>query len=183
MMRIALSGPSGSGRSTVAEVVSKTKNIPFLMAKDITTPILKRDGYDYASGVKVEKFLQTPNRQIEILSKTQIQQNGNNFITDRGFVDIAAYALMAMDSLDKDVLEEILTETKNLSKTYDHIFLFKLGHLIDNKKRTMCRHYQEMVYTLQLGLLNAWDLKYTIIENDNLDPSPKAEKIIKTVWG
>lgn len=182
MHKIVLSGPAGSGRSTVAEIISREKGIPFLKAKDITTPILKRDGYDYASGQKVERFLQTTSRQLEIFEKTQCQQSVPCFITDRGFLDIAAYALSSMDTIDIDVLDKIVTESREQIKKYDHVFLFKLGQLIDNKKRTLCRHYQEMIYALELGLLNAWGIPYTIVENDSLDPYPKAAQIVFQVW-
>lgn len=180
--RIALAGPAGSGKSTVAELVSNDKNIPFLRAKDITTPILKRDGYDYASGLQVEKFLQTRERQLEILKKTQEQIKTDAFITDRCMVDLAAYALSGIDYLDAETLEEILRISKSQTSTYTDIFLFKTGSLIDNKKRTMNRHFQDLIYTIELGLLTEWGVNFTIIDHPVIDAKFKADIVFQKAF-
>jgi len=182
-LKIALAGPAGSGKSTVANLVSSVKGFPFLRAKDITTPILKRDGYDYSSGFQVEKFLQTDKRQLEIFAKTLSQQSGENFfITDRCMVDLAAYAIAGIDYLTAETLDEILYKAKTFSSEYDYVFLFKTGQLINNNKRTLNRHFQDMIYMLELGLLTEWDIPFIIIDQPVIDAQTKAGEIIKEVW-
>jgi hypothetical protein len=176
--KIALAGPAGTGRSSVAEILSVKLSIPFLKAKDITNPILKRDGYDYASGVQVEKFLQTKARQIEILNKTMEQLKSDEFITDRCMLDLAAYAMLGTDHLDAEDIDRILYMCQSNIKKYTKIFLFRPGELIDNKKRTLNRHYQNLVYTVELGLLGEWGLNFSIVDNYNLDTETKIENII-----
>jgi len=181
-MKIALAGPAGTGKSKVAESISNEKGILFLRAKEITNPILKRDGYDYSSGMKVEKFLQTIPRQMELLKKTKEMQSVSMFITDRCFVDLAAYALSSSETLDTETIDKIVSDSKTYCLRYSHIYLFKLGKLLDNQKRTLCRNYQEMIYMLELGLLTDWGIPFTIIENNDLDPVPKVQRIINDVW-
>ncbi len=176
--RILLSGPAGTGKSTVAEAVAVSLKIPFLKAKDITNAILKRDGYDYASGVQVEKFLQTKARQIEILNKTMEQIKKDRFITDRGLLDLAAYAMLGIDTLEAEDIDRILCMCQTNIKRYTDIYLFKPGELLDNKKRTLNRHYQDLVYTVELGLLHEWKVKFSIIENDDLNVTEKVKKIL-----
>jgi hypothetical protein len=179
--RIVLAGPAGTGRSSVAEALSLKLGIPFLKAKDITNPILKRDGYDYASGVQVEKFLQTKSRQIEILNKTMEQVKTESFITDRGLIDLAAYAMLGVDYLDAEDIDRILCMCQANIKRYTGIFLFRPGELIDNKKRTLNRHYQNLVYTVELGLLKDWGIDFSIIESCGMDTESKLENILNDI--
>lgn len=181
-MKIALAGPAGTGKSKVAEIISNEKGILFLRAKDITNPILKRDGYDYSSGMKVERFLQTVPRQMELLKRTKEAQSLSMFVTDRCFVDLAAYAISSGDCLDSETIEKIVRDSKAYCSRYSHIYLFKLGKLIDNQKRTLCRSYQEMIYFIELGLLTDWGINFSIIENPDVDPIPKSNRIITEVW-
>lgn len=179
MFRILFAGPAGTGKSTIAESISKSLHIPFLKAKDITNPILKRDGYDYASGVQVEKFLQTKSRQIEILNETIKQINHESFITDRGLIDLAAYAMVGVDNLEAQDIDRILCMCKANIHKYTHIFLFKPGELIDNQKRTLNKHYQNLIYTVELGVFNDWNVKFNIVENNDLNVQAKTETILK----
>lgn len=178
MKRILLAGSSGTGRSTIAESLSKELKIPFLKAKDITNPILKRDGYDYSSGVQVEKFLQTKVRQIEILNKTIEQMSIESFVTDRGLIDLAAYAMLGVDYLDPEDIDKILCVCQSKLKKYTNIFLFRPGELIDNKKRTLNRHYQNLVYTIELGLLKEWNSEFIIIDNYGMNTDIKLEMVL-----
>jgi len=180
-MKILFCGPSGSGKSTIANAVSLQINVPFLKAKDITTKILKRDNYDYASGVQVEKFLSTKARQLEILTQTVLQQNADEFITDRGFIDLASYAMCAIDMLDAETLDKILCTCQTHVKRYSHVFLFQQGELIDNQKRTLNRHYQNLIYTVELGLMKEWKIDYTLIEDCGMDSQFKIQKVIESL--
>ena len=179
--RIVLAGPAGTGRSSVAEGLSLNLGIPFLKAKDITNPILKRDGYDYASGVQVEKFLQTKSRQIEILNKTMEQMKTESFVTDRGLLDLAAYAMLGVEYLDAEDIDRIVCMCQANMKRYTNVFLFRPGELIDNQKRTLNRHYQNLVYTVELGLLNDWGTSFSIVENCGMDTNLKLENIINDI--
>ena len=127
-LRIGISGPSGSGKTSVADVVSGHFGIPFLRAKDVTSPILDRDGYDYSDSRPVERFLQTDERQVEILEETEKAQSIQSFVTDRTFIDLAAYALAGSDFLSVEVVERILERCEALSwdilmsSSYSHPF-------------------------------------------------------------
>lgn len=178
MKRILLAGPSGTGRTTIGDALSRELKIPFLKAKDITNPILKRDGYDYASGLQVERFLQTSPRQIEILTETSRQMDGlDQFITDRGYLDLAAYAMLGEESLDAETLDRILGVCHCGIKRYTHIFLFRPGELIDNSKRTLSRHYQSLVFMVELGLLTEWRLSYSVVDDYGMDTHLKLNDV------
>lgn len=155
-MRIGVAGCSGTGKSILAERLSKSLGFPFLPAKDITTDILNRDGYDYASGQPVEKFLATDEHQAEIFKRTREQQDVQDFVTDRTFVDLAAYAVLEMDNRNK--VEKYVEDCRKMVGRYTHVVFcpWENREILNNQKRTLDPWYQFAVHSVQIGIMESF---------------------------
>lgn len=169
--RIGLVGCAGSGKSSIAEAISKAMNLTNLKSRDITDIILRRDGYDYSSGIQIERFLANTGRQNEMLRRTIEQQSVADFVTDRTVIDLAAYAVCEMHHSDVTALRRIVeTCRKNLS-LYTHLFLcpWRDVPVTDNQKRTLNPWYQFTIHVIERGILDEWGCSYSILSQDNSD--------------
>ena len=168
-LRIGLTGTSGTGKSSLAEMVSAKLGIPVLKSKEITESILKRDGYDYGSGIQIERFLANTGRQNEMLRRTIEQQAVPNFVTDRTVIDLAAYAVCEMHHNDVTALRRIIeTCHKNVS-TYTHLFLcpWKDVPVENTHKRTLNPWYQFCIHIMERGILDEWLCDYHVLSGKN----------------
>lgn len=157
-MRIGIAGCAGTGKSVLADKLSKELGLPFLPAKSITTDILNRDGYDYASGQPVEKFLATDEHQAEIFKRTREQQSVEAFVTDRTFIDLAAYAILEMDNREK--VERYVEDCRKLVSRYTHIVFcpWENKEILNNQKRTLDPWYQFAVHSVQMGVMESFNV-------------------------
>jgi hypothetical protein len=170
--RIGIVGSAGTGKSTTARVLAEELGLPFLSAKEITDPILQRDGYDFSSGMQIERFLGLGDRQREILYGTINQQlNQENFVTDRTFIDLAAYAICEQNDVNQDIVAEIHDHCRDKSKVYTHLFVcpWKEGPLGNNGRRTLNPWYQFMIHCLDIGVLQRWNLGYTVLGTEGVE--------------
>jgi hypothetical protein len=167
-LRIGCVGGGGTGKSSLAEGISVGLNIPFLRSKDITHDILVRDGYDYSSGIQVERFLAHTGRQNELLRKTLEQQSVDAFVTDRTVIDLAAYVICEMNKEEK-VVKHIYDTCKKRASLYTHLILCPWLDIpmSDNKKRTLNPWYQLMIHAVERGLMDDWNLSYFILRSTN----------------
>ena len=163
-MRVGIAGCAGTGKSVLAEKLAAEMGIPFLPAKEITGDILHRDGYDYASGQQVEKFLATHEHQQEILRRTREQHSAEEFVTDRTAIDLAAYAILELKGPINVKL--YLQECKALARTYTHILFCPWEDLRieDNHKRTLDPWYQFAVHSVQLQVTQMFGLEVAVFE-------------------
>lgn len=164
-LHVGIVGCAGTGKTSLAKAVSEKLGIQFLEAKQITQPILDLDEYDYGSGIQVERFLSSASRQQSILSGTcQQQKLFGSWITDRTFVDIAAYAVCGLHDSDPAVLRRILAQCRQvvMRGCYSHIFLcpWEDTPLKDNHKRTLNPWYQYLIHAIELGLMKDWDVGF-----------------------
>lgn len=180
-IRVGIVGPAGVGKSTLAEAVSLRLGIPNLKSRDITEDILVRDGYDYGSGIQIERFLANSGRQSEMLQKTLDQQGVQCFVTDRTVIDLAAYAVCEMNQSDSKALRKIFETCKNESGRYTHLFLcpWKDMPIVATQKRTLNTWYQYLIYVVEKGLLDDWGCSYTVLRDDGVET--RLEDIVKTV--
>lgn len=170
-MRIGIVGAAGTGKSALAEELARKLCIPSLKSKEITESILKRDGYDYGSGIQIERFLANTGRQNEILRMTLEQQNVDDFVTDRTVIDLAAYAVCEMHHSDAVALRRIIETCKKHVGRYTHLYLcpWKDIPVTNNGKRTLNPWYQFLVHVTERGIMDDWGCKYVIVEEDNME--------------
>lgn len=178
-MKIGIAGCSGTGKSVLAEMLAEELGIPFLPSKDITGEILRRDGYDYASGEQIEKFLSTNSRQRELLRRSVKQQSVESFVTDRTAIDLASYGILEMD--DSLKTKKHLDKCEEFSKIYDIVFFcsWESVEIIDNKKRTLDPWYQFTVHAVQIEAAKMFGIM--MHELDNSDSKERLDESIKWI--
>jgi predicted ATPase len=153
----------------LAEVLAAKFSVPLLKSREITEDILKRDGYSFASGIQIERFLANSGRQNEILRRTIEQQNAAKaFVTDRTVVDLAAYVVCEMHDKDQVAVSRILETCRKNVSVYTHIFVcpWRDVPVADNKRRTLNPWYQFLVHLVEAGLLQEWGCKYAVLQKD-----------------
>lgn len=168
-LRLGLVGAPGCGKSSLAEMVSVKLSIPVLKSKEITESILKRDGYDYGSGIQIERFLANTGRQNEMLRRTIEQQAVPNFVTDRTVIDLAAYAVCEMHHNDITALRRIIETCHKNVHTYTHLFLcpWKDVPVENTHKRTLNPWYQFLIHVTERGILGDWGCKFIVLSAEN----------------
>jgi len=167
--KIGIVGCAGTGKSTLARSVSESLGIPLLESKEITASILERDGYDYSSGIQVERFLANSGRQMEILRRTiESEKSTEEFVTDRTVVDLAAYAVCEMHNHDTKALSHVFTMCSDSVAQYSHLFLCQWdGKPVgENQKRTLNPWYQFLVHALEVGIMEHWKCDYKVVSAD-----------------
>jgi adenylate kinase family enzyme len=179
-MRIGIAGCSGTGKSILAENLAIELDIPFLPSKQITSEILHRDGYDYASGQQVEKFLGTQVRQRQILKKAYEQQSVDSFVTDRTAIDLASYAILEMDRTSN--IRKYVERCREFSVRYDYVFFcpWEDKEAEDNKKRTLDPWYQFSVHSIQIEIAKMFPLScFHQLESSSADE--RLKEILKYI--
>jgi len=167
-LKIGIMGCAGRGKSALAEEVSVKLGIPNLKSRIITEDILRRDGYDYGSGIQIERFLANTGRQNEILRRTIEQQNVPDFVTDRTVVDLASYAACEMHHSDAAALKRIMETCRKNVQAYTHLFLcpWRDEPVTVTQKRTLNPWYQYLIHVAERGILDDWGCKYVILTDD-----------------
>ena len=180
-MRIGICGCSGTGKSVLAECIAKEYNLAYLPAKQITSKILRRDGFDYGSGMQVEKFLATEKRQNEILEGTIEQIEGvDSFVSDRTPIDLASYAILERE--DKKV-RDYVENCRRMLNYYDFIFLcpWISREIVDNQKRTLNPWYQFSVDAVIKSVLDMFDCPVVELESEDIDSRIKMVRITLSI--
>lgn len=174
--RVGIVGCAGTGKSALAEAVAAALGIPNLKSREITEDILRRDGYDYGSGIQIERFLANTGRQNEILRRTVEQQAVPDFVTDRTVVDLAAYAACEMHHSDATALRRIIETCRKNVSSYTHLFLcpWRDVPVADTGKRTLNPWYQYLIHVTERGILDDWGCPYVILAEDDKNSRLKA---------
>lgn len=181
-LKIGIVGAAGMGKSSLAQSLSSRLNIPLLKSKEVTQEILRRDGYDYASGIQVERFLASPGRQNEILRHTrEQQQQAPSFVTDRTLIDLAAYASVELYPAETQTLRDIMGVCRKNVGIYTHLFLcpWTDSPLEPNNRRTLNPWYQHLIHMVELGILTEWGCPYTVLTNE--DTEKRKQDALKVV--
>ena len=177
-LRIGIVGCAGTGKSSLARSLAARLNKKLLESKTVTQDILERDGYDYGSGVQVERFLANTGRQNEILRRTmEMEDEAGEFVSDRTVVDLAAYVVAELNDTDTKGLSYIFETCKNRVKTYSHLFLCPWHHdkpVQDNDKRTLNPWYQFQIHALEVGIMVSWGIPFTVVHPEGTEERVEA---------
>jgi len=165
-VRVGIVGSAGTGKTSLASRLSSDLGVAFLEAKEITLDVLRRDGYDYGSGVQIERFLAQEGRQEEIFYRTlDAERSAGSFVTDRTLVDLAAYFVAELHDVEPMKVEKYVSECREAAK-YTHLILCPWGRtpLLDNRRRTLNPWYQMIIHGLELTILHTWGMSYMNFE-------------------
>lgn len=179
--RIGISGSSGTGKSTLAKYVAKKLNLDVLGTKDFIREILKREDYDWSSGIQVERFLVQRNCQKEIADDILSLMDGvDTFVADRTVMDVAAYSIVELND-DIETVNVIVEECRKAASKYTHVFFCPWGilPLTPDGVRTLNPWYQFVIHSTILGLLKEWKIPYQIIEP--ADMNKRVENVLNII--
>jgi len=178
--RVGVVGSGGTGKTTLGMVLSEKLDIPFLASKKVTQEILRKEGYDYNSGVQVERFLAQGSRQDRIFKRTVEEQKKHvSFVTDRTVIDLAAYAIVELYDSDPKKVEKMFRACNKHVSRYTHIVVCPWGikPLLDNKLRTLNSWYQYIISSLCLNILNHWRVPFHVLQS--LDERQRIKEVLK----
>jgi len=178
-IKIGFIGAAGTGKSTIARLLSRKMDIEFRAAKNITQQILDREGYEYGSGVRVERFLADTQRQLEILNETvNMHKKSGSYVTDRTVIDLAAYALCEMHDSNPRALKNIMSKCHKNLCLYTHLFLcpWIFAEIKPNHKRTLNPWYQMLIHTIELGLVEEWGVDVVVLKTESSED--RAEEVL-----
>lgn len=171
-MKIGIVGAAGTGKSSLARAIAKHFSIPVLESKAITQKILERDGYDFSSGIQVERFLANTGRQNEMLRMTMEQEDAcPSFVTDRTVIDLAAYVVCEMHDSDVKTVRNVVSTCQRRSSNYTCLFVCPWVDkpIDDNAKRTLNPWYQFLIHSIEVGLLQTWGCHYETLHQPILE--------------
>jgi hypothetical protein len=181
-LRIGLVGCAGTNKTAVAKEVASRLGVEFIDSSSVTKEILRRDGYDYTSGVQVERFLADSSRQKEILKRTMDRHLAcESFVIDRTLIDLAAYAVVELHDEDLSLLRTIFHACRERVGLYTHLFLipWKDVPVRNNRRRTINPWYQFLIHAVDEGIMTDWGVKSFSLTADGVDG--RAEEIIRIV--
>ena len=183
-LKIGICGSGGTGKSSLAHAISQGLGIEVIESKVITREILTRDGYDYAQGIQVERFLAGIGRQKEILERTiQAEDSMPSFVSDRTIFDLAAYAL-SETVYDMVSVEYLLNACKARVATYTHVFFCPWSpQVMPNGRRTLNPYYQWRIHLLIRGILEDWNVRYNALTDELCKSRKQADVAIGILRG
>lgn len=183
-VKIGLLGCAGLGKSTIAGEVSSRLSLPVLNSKDITRPILARNGYCYGNGF-VEVFLSRSDIEREIVCKRLEEEEllSCGFVTDRTTLECFCYAFLGLDTYGEGEFELLERACKGNMKKYTHLYLlpFGKGWFVENGVRTVNLHFQRHMDMVIRGVVEDWGIPARKIPADRETASSIADFIVSDV--
>lgn len=155
--KIMICGPSGTGKTTMANFISEKFNLDFL--KSSAGDLWPKFGFkNHLDSIK--KIKDNPNLgfayQYEVLTKRQMaidewekSKRIGGYVMDRSFIDMYAYASMELGGLvDDRFLDIIYEDCKKGMEDVTHIIFIPFTDdviLENNGRRVISKHFQKLV--------------------------------------
>jgi len=180
-MKIAFTGTSSTGKTTLAVRLIKnpefTSKVPEFVAVDARALL---DELGFRSMDKMTRGQSREFQQLYFRRKIEIESGRESFLTDRSFVDIAAY-WVCRDTFDLSEAEQrlLLDPCRHATKKYDIHFYFPSGLIVfeHDGYRSDDIEFHMRIDRCILRYLVEWQIPYvTIVESD-------INKRIETVLG
>lgn len=195
-LKIQLTGPSGTGKTTLAKIISATYNIPFisgsysdLVPSTKDTPHKDMIGFDKDTIIK---------QDYQVLSsRNKLFKSKDNFVSDRSYIDSITYFI---NKLSHRVTN---CETEAFVSNCVKLFFDQCTHLIcipytknyfdnwdmeDNNKRVLNGYYQYEVSSIITGVLDMLGYEkstlFTYLNNSEsglLKPGKSSLNVLNTV--
>lgn len=189
--RIMFVGPSGIGKTTLAQAVAKKYDIPFISGSmSDLLPATKDVSHNEILSLGSEAMYKSDFQLLNLRNK--LFKDKENFVTDRSYADLAAYFWYKQSrNMPECEMEHFFCQCKELMENQCDLAIFLPLNLStyhewpmeDNKKRIMNRFFQVQISSLMSELLANWEIPTVCVEN--LDFCTRLNQIwyhIDRVW-
>lgn len=171
--RIMFVGPSGIGKTTLAQAVAKKHNIPFISGSmSDLLPATKDVSHNEILSLGSEAMYKSDFQLLNLRNK--LFKDKENFVTDRSYADLAAYFWYKQSrNMPECEMEHFFCQCKELMENQCDLAIFLPLSLStyhewpmeDNKKRIMNRFFQVQISSLMSELLANWEIPTVCVEN------------------
>lgn len=171
--RIMFVGPSGIGKTTLAQAVAKKYDIPFISGSmSDLLPATKGVSHNEILSLGSEAMYKSDFQLLNLRNK--LFRDKENFVTDRSYVDLAAYFWYKQSrNMPECEMEHFFCQCKELMENQCDLAIFLPLSLStyhewpmeDNKKRIMNRFFQVQISSLMSELLANWEIPTVCVEN------------------
>ena len=190
--RIMFVGPSGIGKTTLAQYVAKSQNIPFVSGSmSDLLPAMKDLSHNEVLSLG-SQAMQTADYQLLSL-RNRLFRGKEEFVTDRSYADLAAYFWYKQSrTIPECELEHFIGCCKASMEDQCDLAIFLPLNLCnysdwameDNGKRILNRFFQVQISSLMGELLANWEIPTICISE--LDLGMRTEQInyhLDRIWG
>lgn len=171
--RIMFVGPSGIGKTTLAQAVAKKYDIPFISGSmSDLLPATKDVSHNEILSLGSEAMYKSDFQLLNLRNK--LFRDKENFVTDRSYADLAAYFWYKQSrSMPECEMEHFFCQCKELMENQCDLAIFLPLNLStyhewpmeDNKKRIMNRFFQVQISSLMSELLANWEIPTVCVEH------------------
>lgn len=190
--RIMFVGPSGIGKTTLAQAVAKKYDIPFISGSmSDLLPATKGISHNELLSLGSEAMYKSDFQLLNMRNK--LFKDKENFVTDRSYADLAAYFWYKQSrNIPECEMEHFFCQCKTLMEDQCDVAIFlplnldtyKHWSMEDNGKRIFNRFFQVQISSLMGELLANWEIPTICISE--LDLGMRTEQInyhLDRIWG